>query len=1459
MSCNPRMPGVLDLWRVGLALLVLAAPAAAGAVVYVDRFEPPLVWRARSDGGHPPSCELVTAPSGRRGWALHLHYRDLPPHWGNVERPVSLPSSHGLISLWVYRHRAAPEAKLHLLLIEPDGDFWAAPLEWEGKPLGQWRRGWHRVTVNLDDMRYEARGDGKRQRGAAHLLAVTCNYGDLEVSLADLQLEPYGEPAPGWEERDGGLVRRARIDLAASPDETAQMLGSGWWEREQDGCWTGREARSGALLVPAWAGYDYLVSCYIIGGPPGWGGDTNALTCRLNGVPVTVRRGPRPQEYWALLPAPARGGKLRLEVGADPWTPGGPDTRTLGVKLRAIELWAFRRSPLAASLLRQRPSPSLALFVPPGRSPRRPARVLTSWGHRVVALGPEEVLNPALLSPERCWGLAVLDDRFPALGKEALIHFLSRGGHLVALQGYAFDRLLVRQEEGWRVANVRPGINTHYGEPRDALAVGREQVGAFDPSFPLEQAAGLRAAPDQVLTGPVAAAGACRGWAACALVASNNPVFPEVWARRIPLLEAHDRVGRPVGAALSLVHHWAGPYAGSSWLLCGVENRSLLLEGKLAPALRRGLEALRRRVYVRDFATGYACYRPGERAEASFIVHNGSGRAAGLAWRVTAYRASNGKLATAASGRVQVAGGAAARVKVPLDLPAGESCYRLNCLVSEGKQALDLAATGCCFWQADRVARGPALGLEGNYFRFGGRPMFLCGTNQTGIMFGSPLENPLVWRRDLQSMADHGLNVLRILHFSPFAMPPQPRGDPEAALRKLDAIVQLAQEAGVVIFLSLHDWLPVELDQAGLAAQRAWARQVADRYREAPGVMYDVQNEPSVAPERQAAAVPLWREFLRARYESDRRLAAVWGRPVAIESAELSRGEDGWSSVQSADYDRFRAWLLNRWARENIAGVKEAQPGALCTVGYLPWPEPADQVLGGEAVDFANMHYYGPLADFPSRFKWSDQRALGRSLSLGEFGVKAHPAWPASNEVGLSEREGVRRLLGIVHYALGLGGSLVANWDWKDMSECIFPWGLNHPGDLVPKDFLRAYRNFSLLLRPWQPAYQDPELYLLLADEHRLGGSRGWAVRCQQGAINLLLGCQANFGVINEGNLDRLPAGARAIIYPAPFCPDDATVERLRSFVEAGGLLYLSGDLTFAPDRRRTRSERLEALCGVKLGQPLAEPPQEGPEVRVQGEGLPSYEAHPCLQVEPAGAQVLAECQRTGGVVFLHRLGRGAVMFTTDLPELHPGRGAQAIYARFLQQAGIAPACPGMPADLHAFSLPGADGGMLCLAYNPGAEPAAVSFSHGGDQLALAVPPRGWALALFGPQGQVQAVEGTGQVAVGGQPLLRATCPLMMLAGDEGGLRPQGPLVLMPLEQGSITLPWRVEAEAGSFERLRWRPHERVAPRAQAAGCTLEVDQARRLGILIAGSRGQIEKAAQRLERLLALPSGWQQ
>jgi len=113
-----------------------------------------------------------------------------------------------------------------------------------------------------------------------------------------------------------------------------------------------------------------------------------------------------------------------------------------------------------------------------------------------------------------------------------------------------------------------------------------------------------------------------KGYAAVGLIGSNDPVNPKAWARLVPILIARDRFGRFLGPAFSILHHFAGPYAGSSWAFCGIESHDLTklpeFQKVLVDVIRRLLDG----VYLHSLQPSLWCYRFGEKAQVSVKVRN---------------------------------------------------------------------------------------------------------------------------------------------------------------------------------------------------------------------------------------------------------------------------------------------------------------------------------------------------------------------------------------------------------------------------------------------------------------------------------------------------------------------------------------------------------------------------------------------------------------------------------------------------------------------------------------------------------------------------------------------------------------------------------------------------------------------------------------------------------------------
>lgn len=1077
-------------------------------------------------------------------------------------------------------------------------------------------------------------------------------------------------------------------------------------------------------------------------------------------------------------------------------------------------------------------------------APQALARVLRRGGFGVTVLRPGDLADPSVLTVAN-YGAVVLPfgPYFPRAARETFVAYLRAGGGFLSTDGYAFDRLVEWTGAGWEDAGAgataadmaspsadSAPMNTRAGRSGDAVTFAPEQIGVFDPADPLTGAAHGR--PSAWLSATAAGQALPRyrfarpptGFAASGLIGDNSPVFPPVYRRWIPLVEAFSPSGEVRGALLSLMRNHAGTYAGSAWAFSGITSGDDVFLGTSArrALLCRVVGELVDRVGLRDLRTDLATYRVGKKARV----------------RVTATRHGAGPvtatLRLSVGGRwlperrVALSPGAARTVEVVVPVTAAMGdLVPVRAVLDVVGRARDTLDSAFCVWSPKVVASGPRIEWRDNHLWVNGRPRFLAGTNQTGMMFYSAHEGPLVWDRDLRMMAERGVRVLRILHFSPFAKAGY-EGDganapldlatrPARLRRQLDAIVQLAQKHGVCLFLSLHDWMGVALTDEELAAQADWNRFWAARYRDVPAILYDVQNEPSVEVPDRPDMRRLWNEWLKAHYRTDEALRSAWRvtPPEApMPGVPLAGGTSRWDDVRSADRKRFEAVILNRWVKANVDGVKAGDADAPVCVGYLPFMSAADRILGTRHTDFSNMHYYGPLEGYAAELKLIDRRAYGKGLSIGEFGAQEAHDSRAQGLTGLPVEASVRRFSQVVHYAAGMGAAFVANWDWKEFDEMVFPWGLLQRGTGTAKPWLHTFAQEAAYLAGVEPSGALPAVALLVPDSNRIGPRFDEIHGGIRRAAGLLMDAGADFCVLNEEDLARIPTAVRAIVWPVPYCPSDAAFERVLAWVRNGGRLYLSGGVSFDAARRPDRTGRLREL------------------------GLPESEPRPPFDGAPADGPSVAVREAT--------VGAGAVFYVPYPLELVREGGAD-IYRRFLKGAGIGePIARAEGGTVRVLTEPTRSGGRLVALVRTDRGDGRVRMTLPHCDAALDLGPGGAAFVTVDDRNRLVAAESDGRLEVGGRVLAAAAGHFGVVALDGRALAESAHVLVLPHLQSRVSVPGLRGVAGGQAAVRRYGEPWRAAQ----AGAVLRCEPGE---TLLLAARGGMRAAREAMRRRDAL------
>ncbi|MDR3707463.1 MAG: hypothetical protein P4L33_04120 [Capsulimonadaceae bacterium] len=949
-----------------------------------------------------------------------------------------------------------------------------------------------------------------------------------------------------------------------------------------------------------------------------------------------------------------------------------------------------------------------------------------------------------------------------------------------------FAGVRVQADAAGALRGQSPHINTRYGMIRDAMWPGSTQIPVFDAGFPLDHVSSTRPSAGQDLITGFELHAPLTGYSAITMLDAGGHGFTPNLRRWTPLLSCYDAYGHPRGEAGAMIQNYAGAFAGSSWAIFGVTNQDLFKTG--SPALHQVLlptvAGLLRRFYLHDTESEFACYRDGDAVHLHTNVSN-FGKAPRSALVRFMVRADGGVSADATpSQEITIAPGSTQLVDLVWQ-PAkfASDYYTVTAELVMGGKVIDHEDNAFVAWSPSILARGPKLGKEGTHFTIDGRPTLLFGCEsfwgQTGNLTA---RSPAAFERDFAQMRSYGLRWSRA--FLPFKT--------ERDKRVCDAVIQLAQKNGIVLYDAIN--MSNTADTTTLQQETATMREAIERYKGVPGLAIDICNEP---------------EF-KAIDPALKRLV-----PDAVTTG-------AWTAHAPTAYWRAMADAQRRWATANDEAIHAVDASRMGSVGWSQgWAGGAnmkDPLLASLDLDFTDRHYYGNLDGFIADFKDLDLRSLGKPLILGECGAVDHPTYKAMDPWGNGTDDAGfdHRFLYLTHHVAGLGGAVMSSWHWRDPIEGIFPFGVTHQTG-VPRPTALLYRACALALSQFKPITVIPSVVLLSPDEGRMGGQRDRVIAAVHHAASLLVADHIDYTVLPDSELARLPAATRAVIYPIPLDPSDDVIERLAAFASKGGVVYVSGDISYDSNRTASARGRLKRLCGLEWKADRCTPGADAwplnvnalsplPLVPAAGSNLTAGDSRPAIEVGLAGAKALATANGLP-VVTRFAVGQGAVWFSADPIEIAikslPAH--RALYRAIVADAGVEPLKvePDSPL-VDAFHVPGSDADAWIF-YNGGPE---ADITAGGFTLHL--KEQGAGLVIVGHDGSVRAVEAQGEVRRGATAIARFASNGFLVAQDDMDIAQSKDLLALPLAPGAISLTRSapetpasvVDWSAGSWRRL---------------------------------------------------------
>lgn len=977
----------------------------------------------------------------------------------------------------------------------------------------------------------------------------------------------------------------------------------------------------------------------------------------------------------------------------------------------------------------------------------------------------------------------------------------------------------VQADSGADQRGPTPHINTRYAKIEDAMWPDPTQIGIFDAGYTLDRVVETRPSSGQSLIAGFDLKATLKGYSAVAVLSTEGHGVSANRSRWIPLLSCVDTYGHPRGEAGAMVRNFTGAFAGSSWAFFGITNRDLFAAGSAAikQVLIPVVADLLDRFYLHDTEAEYACYRQGETVHLRTKVSNFDKTTRTATVRFVVRADGVAEPVATLSQDVTVAPG----TTVPVDLAwspgtFASDYYTISANLRTNSKTIDEEANAFVVWNPSVVAKGPKFGRLGTYFTINGRPRLVFGCQSFWDQEGSvTARSPAAFERDFTQMRAMGLRWTRA--FLPFGnesmnflgkkMPP---GN-EIEKRVNDMVVQLAQRNGLVLYDAIN--LNNTADPAVLERQRAEIAEAAIRYKDVPGFAFDIDNEPDMRAE-------------------DPALKKLVDKPVAT---------GAWTDLAPRLYWAAMAAAQRRWASGNAEAVHAADPGRMAAVGWSQgWAGGGtmkDPILASLDLDFTDRHYYGGLDAFSAEFKDVDLRGLGKPLTVGECGAVDHPSFKEMDPSGNgTDDEGFdHRMLFLTHIVTGLGGALMSSWHFRDPMEGIFPCGQVHQ-DNVPKPAASVYRACALAFGRFQPITVLPQTVLLTPDSGRLGGQRDRVIAAVHRAAKILVASRVDFTELPDSLASNLPPSTRAVIYPIPLDPADPVLTALSAFARKGGVVYISGDISYDANRLPTLRDRLKSFAGIEFkssrthtgadGWPLtiAQAPQAAIEPAV-GSGLAAMAGRPSIEIALTGASAMATAVGFP-VITRYPVGQGAVWFSADPVEIETELlpAHVALYRAVLTDAKvpILSATPDNP-QVKVFHVAGVDSDAW-LFYNGG---STGDVSADGFTLNLAHNRTG--LVIAGHDGSIRVIEADGAVRKDGRTIAVFEGHGFLVSQDDADITRSKDLLALPIEPGSVRLHRSVPvASADVVERHAdtWRALGPVAIHTLGGDLTIQVSPA---------------------------------
>jgi len=533
--------------------------------------------------------------------------------------------------------------------------------------------------------------------------------------------------------------------------------------------------------------------------------------------------------------------------------------------------------------------------------------------------------------------------------------------------------------------------------------------------------------------------------------------------------------------------------------------------------------------------------------------------------------------------------------------------YTVRATLSIDGTEVERYSSGICVRDLSLLHSGERLEAGRDYFKLGGRPFLMTGTNyfctdpytSTFFVGGSIGGNPWVWESDFTEMERQGFTAVRTgiwLNRARYLDDVSGAAN-ERMLRALEAFLYSAAHHHMQVIFTFFAFEPQSVLEQGLGqegnllgpgsnpyidpiaidAQLAYLRAIVSRFRDVPFLSFDLINEPSFdnpkrlwrgnSPNGDPFELAAWRHWLESRYGKIEKLAQAWHTTPAelgtfdgvslpsFSDLELVRSGNR-RTLRAVDYNLFAQDAFRSWVDTLIQAIRATGAQQAVTVG---------QDEGGVADRLLNQFWAQSNVSYTVNHSWWRDDALlwnsvaaktpGKPNLIGETGPQ--PVWSMDGSSRWDDIHGTPLLERKLALAFANGGAGILQWDWTRSES----FGLLRC-DGSYKQWMNVMRGISAFAHDAQTYTTEvilPEIALILPQSLQLSSFGSWGIGIQQNAVRALYHyARGTAFAVGEYQLSNMQ-DAKLIIVPAPWVLHQEAWDQLMTKVKSGATLLISG------------------------------------------------------------------------------------------------------------------------------------------------------------------------------------------------------------------------------------------------------------------------------------------------------------